>query len=412
MDASPRRRTGQKRSMPQRSDHPGLKWRTTAKGQQPYWVAHQVVRDIRGFPDRCIRLPVDANDDVLAEACRYHTSRLMAFLSGPDLGLRAQYDGSIRSLSRLFQEHPDSTFNQVKRNTRDTYVDSLKIIEGTIGNRVIRKITVLDVQRYYRLWRAPKIEGKPLRTKRAHDAIATLRMLLRFGFALGLDECGTLAERLKMVRFEKSAAREQEMSYVQAAAFVRTALDLGGRAVIPEWRGRYMAIGIAAQFELALRQKDIIGEWNGDEWSGAFTWENIPGWKLRLKTSKTRAAAVFTLTNYPLLFPLLEAVPHQERMGAIVKGEHGLPVRERSYRKWFRAIARGANIPDNVWSMDSRAGAATEADEAGADLAAISDMLTHAEPKTTVRYIRKREKRIEDAAKARVKARESADKGP
>jgi Phage integrase family len=185
-----------------------------------------------------------------------------------------------------------------------------------------------------------------------------------------------------------------------------------GRAVIPEWRGRYMAIGIAAQFELALRQKDIIGEWNGDEWSGAFTWENIPGWKLRLKTSKTRAAAVFTLTNYPLLFPLLEAVPHQERMGAIVKGEHGLPVRERSYRKWFRAIARGANIPDNVWSMDSRAGAATEADEAGADLAAISDMLTHAEPKTTVRYIRKREKRIEDAAKARVKARESADKGP
>lgn len=412
MDASPRRRTGQKRSMPQRSDHPGLKWRTTAKGQQPYWVAHQVVRDIRGFPDRCIRLPVDANDDVLAEACRYHTSRLMAFLSGPDLGLRAQYDGSIRSLSRLFQEHPDSTFNQVKRNTRDTYVDSLKIIEGTIGNRVIRKITVLDVQRYYRLWRAPKIEGKPLRTKRAHDAIATLRMLLRFGFALGLDECGTLAERLKMVRFEKSAAREQEMSYVQAAAFVRTALDLGGRAVIPEWRGRYMAIGIAAQFELALRQKDIIGEWNGDEWSGAFTWENIPGWKLRLKTSKTRAAAVFTLTNYPLLFPLLEAVPHQERMGAIVKGEHGLPVRERSYRKWFRAIARGANIPDNVWSRDSRAGAATEADEAGADLAAISDMLTHAEPKTTVRYIRKREKRIEDAAKARVKARESADKGP
>jgi hypothetical protein len=337
---------------------------------------------------------------------------LLEFLSAPGRGPLTQYDGSIRSLSRLFQEHPDSTFNQVKRNTRDSYVDSLKIIEGTIGNRVIRKITVLDVQRYHRLWRAAKIEGGPLRTKRAHDAIATLRMLLRFGFALGLDECGILAERLKMVRFEKPAAREQEMSYAQAAAFVRTALDLGARAVIPEWRGRYMAIGVAAQFELALRQKDIIGEWNGDEWSGAFTWENIPGWKLRLKTSKTRAAAVFALNNYPLLFPLLEAVPHQERTGAIVKGEHGLAVRERSYRKWFRAIARAAEIPDEVWSMDSRAGAATEADEAGADLAAISDMLTHAEPRTTVRYIRKREKRIEDAAKARVKARESAHKTP
>jgi hypothetical protein len=57
---------------------------------------------------------------------------------------------------------------------------------------------------------------------------------------------------------------------------------------------------------------------------------------------------------------LLEAVPHEERVGAIAKGEHGLPVRERSYRKRFRAIARAAEIPDSVWSMDSRAGAAPE----------------------------------------------------
>jgi len=100
-----------------------------------------------------------------------------------------------------------------------------------------------------------------------------------------------------------------------------------------------------------------------------------------------------------------EAVPHEVRTGAIVKGENRLPVRERSYRKWFQAIARAAGLPDEVWSMDSRAGAATEADEAGADLAAISDMLTHAEPRTTLRYIRRREKRIEAAAEARVKSR-------
>jgi site-specific recombinase XerD len=100
-----------------------------------------------------------------------------------------------------------------------------------------------------------------------------------------------------------------------------------------------------------------------------------------------------------------EAVPHGERVGAIVKGEHGLPIRERSYRKWFRAIARAAEIPDQVWSMDSRAGAATEADEAGADLKAISDMLTHADTRTTLRYIRRSEKRIAAAAEARVKSR-------
>jgi hypothetical protein len=234
---------------------------------------------------------------------------------------------------------------------------------------------------------------------------ACFRTILRFGFALGHDECGKLDERLATQRFEKGGAREQEMNYPQAASFVRTALDLGRRGVIPEWRGRYMAIGVAAQFELALRQKDIIGEWDDERWSGVFTWENVPGWKLRLKTSKNRAAAVFTLSNYPLLFPLLEAVPHDERIGAIVKGEHGLPIRERSYRKWYRAIARAAEIPDDVWSMDSRAGAATEADEADADLKAISDMLTHADTRTTLRYIRRSEKRIAAAAEARVKSR-------
>ena len=144
---------------------------------------------------------------------------------------------------------------------------------------------------------------------------------------------------------------------------------------------------------MLLRQKDIIGDWggpNGEKWTGYFTWENIPGWRWRMKTSKSkyRAAAEFDLTSYSMLFPLLEAVPHDERVGAIIKGEHGLPVRERSYRKWFRQIARAADIPDTVWSMDSRAGGATEAEEAGAALDAIQGALTHSKKDTTLRYIR------------------------
>jgi hypothetical protein len=41
------------------------------------------------------------------------------------------------------------------------------------------------------------------------------------------------------------------------------ALDLGKRKVIPADRALAMAIGVAAQFELLLRQKDIIGDWGG-----------------------------------------------------------------------------------------------------------------------------------------------------
>jgi hypothetical protein len=32
----------------------------------------------------------------------------------------------------------------------------------------------------------------------------------------------------------------------------------------------------------------------------------------------------------------------------IVRGERGLPIRERSFGNWFRDIARAANIPDEV----------------------------------------------------------------
>jgi integrase len=142
-------------------------------------------------------------------------------------------------------------------------------------------------------------------------------------------------------------------------------------------------------------------------WIGRFRWENIPGWKLRLKTSKNRSAIEFDLQNYSLLFPLLDSVPLHERTGAIIKGEHGLPIRERSYRKWFRQIARAAGIPDDVWLMDSRAGGATEADEAGADLKAISDHLTHAETRTTIRYIRRVAGRTKAVADARNRMREA-----
>ena len=146
-------------------------------------------------------------------------------------------------------------------------------------------------------------------------------------------------------------------------------------------------------------------------WTGYFTWENIPGWRWRMKTSKSkyRAAANFDLTIYSLLYPLLEAVPHHERTGAIVKGEHGYAVQERTYRKWFRPIAQAAGIPDDVWNMDSRAGAATEAEESGADHDAIKTLLTHSDKQeaTTTRY-----KRRQDRARVVVQQLREASRKP
>src|SRR5262249_58951559 len=165
---------------------------------------------------------------------------------------------------------------------------------------------IADVKRWFRLWRAPKVEGGEPRASRAHDAVSMLRTILRFGFALGYPDCAALVERLKMVRFENAGAREQEMTAAQAMAFIRAALGRG------DDRGRNMAIGVAAQFELALRQKDIIGEWGparpgvaggvyarAEMWTGAFPLGDNPGRRFRPRPRRNRGRQKFFLDGSP-----------------------------------------------------------------------------------------------------------------
>ena len=117
----------------------------------------------------------------------------------------------------------------------------------------------------------------------------------------------------------------------------------------------------------------------------------------------------FDLSIYDLLFPLLEQVPIGQRVGAIVKGEHGLPIRYRTFAKTFRKIARYAKIPDEVWNMDARAGGATEADDAGLNVELIGDGMTHTNKPTTLRYIRRRAKKVVTIAEARKLSRAASE---
>jgi hypothetical protein len=386
-----------------------------------------------GFPDLCIPLPRGADDETLAELCREHTAHLLSWIAEaqavtePRLTLTS-YDGSVLSACRIYQEHPLSRFHKVKHNTRKTYIKDLKLIERSVGRRLIRNVTVLDVQRWYDEWRKPEVAGGPERIDRAHDAVAMFRTVIYFNAALRNNDCKVLAGELEHVKFEKGGAREEELTYGQCASFIRTALEFGRKGIMPADRCLHLAIGTAAQFELMLRQMDIIGEWakvsayrklpagittlehKGDMWAGFFTWEMIAGWRWRMKTSKSkyRSAADFDLARYSLLLPLLEAVPHADRTGAVVKGEKNLPVRQAMYARWWRRIARAAGIPDAVWNMDARAGGATEADESGAELDAIQAALTHSKGSTTLRYIRRgRTRKIELVAEARAKKRAS-----
>lgn len=429
--------------MPPRGRAPGLK---RGRHNLPYWYANQVTRDTKGFPDTCIPLPPDATDDQLAELCHRHTARLRAHIArvqsevGEPTLTATRYDGTAGAACRIYQEHPYSPFRKVKFNTRETYVGSLKIIEQTVGARLIRNLTVIDVQHWYDEWRKPvaviEADGSETagsdRVVRAHGAVTRFRAVLSFMAALRHEDCKRLAGELGEYRFEKGGAREQELTYQHVISFIRTALDLGQKGLMDAERARSMATCVAAQFELMVRQKDILGEWapvgatrrlptgistellDGEMWTGFFTWEQIPGWRWRMRTSKSkfRSAVDFDLTRYNLLLPLLEAVPHEDRTGAIVKGEHGLPMRYTSFAMWFRQVARAAGIPDDIRSMDARAGGATEADEAGVPLETIQGALTHTNSDMTLRYIRRSSRKVADVADARKQKRATEnDKG-
>lgn len=430
--------------MPRRGRAPGLK---RGRHNLPYWLAKQVVRDPMGFPDTCIPLPPDASDDMLAELCQGHTARLRDHIkaektrveNGEKPLYKTRYNGTVRAACQIYQEHPLSRFNKVKHSTQSTYLTSLNLIINTVGARLIRNVTVLDVDHWYSEWRKGELfvdeDGVqtigPERIDRAHDAVSMLRTVIYFMAALRFEDCKLLAGELGKIKFERGGAREQELTYQHVRSFIRAAFELADKQIIGRDRALYLSIGVAAQFELMLRQRDIIGEWaprnahqrhpkgatllhlDDETWCGFFTWEAIPGWRWRMRTSKSkyRAAAEFDLTNYDLLMPLLEQVPQEERSGSIIKGEHGLPIRYRTFAKAFRKIARVAGIPDEVWNMDARAGGATEAEEAMVGIDLIQAGLTHSNPQTSVRYIRKRTKKIAALAVARKQSRAADDGG-
>ena len=136
---------------------------------------------------------------------------------------------------------------------------------------------------------------------------------------------------------------------------------------------------MAAQFELTLRQVDVIGTWEkldqaeavqasavverGRIWRSGLRFEDFAAGRLDVETSKTSTQAVYDVTAYPLFQQALEAVPASERMGPLVTDERGRPVTRRYYLAPYRDVADAACLPRAVWNMHARHGGATEAQE-------------------------------------------------
>jgi hypothetical protein len=143
-------------------------------------------------------------------------------------------------------------------------------------------------------------------------------------------------------------------------------------------------------------------------WRDGLTWADIDKTGMvEREISKTRrktgAVAVHSIHDYPMVAANLARTPPDQRIGPLVLCHtNGVPPSEAQCRRYFRIVARAAGIPDNVWNMDARAGANTEADAAGATIEERMAMSTHTTVQNSERYRRRLEAPSRRAAAKRV----------
>ena len=369
-----------------RKDRPGYQSRARSDGTRAqYWnPARASSKAPKGLPLRAF--DASLSDDAIALQCRQWTDELLADLEGRDE--KPTYDGTIASLIRLYRTDENSPFHGLKHATRiRDYDPTLRIISKTVGARVIAALKGEDFRRWYKEW------GKGGRTRRAHGAIRKLRSVLSYGVEQKLRGCSQAREILSLIRFATPEARSVKMEYAHAVAICEKAIEMGRPSI---------AITQAIQWDTALRRIHVIGEWlpveEGDtggiirgktKWRG-LTAADISADKVLTVavTSRNKNATRHDLTACPLVMEVLKKAALPSVGPLIVSETTGLPYRENYYAHDWREIATAAGVPLEVWSMDARAGAISEAEEATGDLDAARKMAGHSTSKTTLVYVR------------------------
>ena len=388
---------------------PGLTTRKRKDGVAYYWVAKQVTGKARGYPTPTVRLH-GATDEAREARCRILTAELQEWLGASGGPSTARYDGTIASLIRCYQTDEESPYRSVRPNTRREYDYTLRLIEEKIGAHHVEGLTRKNLAVWYRNWREPATPGGPLRTRRAHGCMKLIRIVMGFGKSMRYAGCRDIVEILEEMRFEQPKPRDRAMTLAQAEAVIAEALAAGLRSI---------ALAQALQFELSLRQKDVIGEWlkdrdatgivnRGARWASGLLWSDVSADLILTKrTSKTDTPVEWSLRLYPLAMRVLDLIPAGERIGPMIVCEAtGRPYRQNHFQQTWRSLADRAGVPRDVWNMDSRAGGITEGDAAGADPRDLQRHASHSDFTTTQRYIRSTtRKATEKVAQLRVAAR-------
>jgi len=364
-----------------------------------YWQPPKKYRTA-GYKVGNMRLPGrdgDGKDAERAKLARTYTIEMIQWSQGGDPApIRP---GTWGWIIARYRSDDVSPFRDLKANTRDDYLFTLKRWEETISDVEIEVTDLVELKTWQR---SMQKNGRSVAYIKKMFTI--LRIVAGYGVALKAPGARDVKDILGELRLKSPKPRKVSPTPAQIAAIIAKAEEADDHA---------FALGLLMQWWLTLRAVDVRGQYlrmtaeeaakaedeggivrGGFRWADGLTWSMIDrDVTLLTKTpSKTEEAApdalVFDLCQIPEIRNRLLATPADKRVGPIIVDRHGLPFDRFAWSDKFRAYRRAAELPEDVWMMDTRAGAINDAKRAGAGPILLQHAANHASLETTNRYIR------------------------
>ncbi len=400
---------------PKFENAPGLVVRQTAQGWRAFWQARSDLIE-RGYSHKTQRLwsgiePSEFDRTYVSEQCnRFQTKMLLWGRGG--VPVAGAFDGTLQGLIYAYQTDVDSTYRKLRYQVRRNHDAILRRIAKAYGKQEVRDINARAVIAWHKEW----AEGG--KVAMSHAFVSQLRTLFGFGATiLESADCERMCGVLHKMRFAMPKPRGERITAEQANALRAMAHEIGYHSI---------AMAQAFQFDLMLRQKDVIGEWvplaepgtsevvtGTHKWLSGLRWSEIDEHLvLRHTTSKRQKDIEVDLKLAPMVMDELSLlgeireITHAPVSGPIIVSEFtGLPFTHHEFRRKWRIVADKAGIPKTVKNMDSRAGAISEATDAGASLELVRHAATHSNVSTTAGYSRGSVEKTAEVMKIRVASR-------
>lgn len=402
---------------PKVENAPGIAWRKKGDGWEATWRARADLVKAGFTPKNHPLWSGEAMTDLeaaeISDTCRRLQDEMLLWGRGgaPQV---SGFDGALKSLIACYQTDPDSRYHKKRFAVRKNNDIMYRKMVGRHGTEVIADINA----RLLIVWHKEWSDGG---TKLAmgHSFVAQLRTLFAFGATILEDpECERLCAVLNKMRFPSPKVGTEQLTAAQAV-LVRQAAHV-------HFGWGSIALAQAFQFDLMLRQKDVIGEWvpgsepgisdvtlGTDKWIMGIRWSEIDqNLTLRHTTSKRGKDLEVNLRLAPFVMAELAiyaGVPLEQltrdnlpASGPLILNDvTGMPWTTAEFRRKWRLVADHAKLPKSVKNMHSRSGAISEATDAGIDLEHIRHAATHSNISMTQRYSRGATDKIAEVMKLR-----------